>query len=131
MEKQEVVARGWNWSDFETPLATNIKKIPARRLPDKIEDIPDDILNWAIEGEATGKPFKIAPQELKFYRRKGLPIPRREPRQRFLDRLSKRNPSKLYERVCDFCEKRKIRTTYAPDRPEKVYCDECFLKTVY
>ena len=27
--------------------------------------------------------------------------------------------------------RRRIETTYAPDRPEKVYCEQCYLKEVY
>ena len=49
----------------------------------------------------TGKPFRIIPQELEFYRKHHLPIPRRHPDQRHLDRMKMRNPRKLYERICD------------------------------
>jgi hypothetical protein len=56
-------------------------------LPDDIAKIPDDILNWAIECEVTGKPFRIIKQELDFYRKRGLPIPRKHPDQRYRDKL--------------------------------------------
>ena len=91
----------FNWSDYEAPFPTVEKVIPASRLPDTIESIPDDILNWAIECEVTKKPFRIIKQELEFYRKHSLPIPRRHPDQRHRDRMALRNPRKLYERVCD------------------------------
>jgi hypothetical protein len=94
-------------------------------LPADIKDIPDDILNWAVECEVTSKPFRIIKQELDFYRKHSLPIPRRHPDQRHLDRMSLRNPRRLYDRSCDKCGV-DIRTTYSPDRSEIVYCEGCY-----
>jgi formylmethanofuran dehydrogenase subunit E len=41
-----------------------------------------------------------------------------------------RNPRELYERQCTECHK-DIITTYSPDRPERVVCEECYRKFVY
>ena len=117
------------WSLYEPPFPKVEKIIPASKLPEDIASIPDDILNWAIECEVTGKPFRIIPQELEFYRKHHLPIPRRHPDQRHLDRMQMRNPRKLYERKCDQCGKDMI-TTYAPERPEQVYCEVCYEREV-
>lgn len=130
LEKNEVLKKGWNWSDYDPPIDTSIKTIPADRLPENIKDVPDDIINWAIECKKSGKPFKIIPQELKFYRKKGLPIPHFCPQDRHKYRAKLQNPRILYTRECDYC-KSKMCTTYAPKRPEKVYCEDCYLKTVY
>ncbi len=119
----------FNWSDYESPFPKVDKIIPARKLPEDISSIPDDILNWAIECEVTGKPFRIIPQELEFYRKHHLPIPRRHPDQRHLDRMKMRNPRKLFERKCDQCGKDMI-TTYSPDRKELVFCENCYNTTV-
>lgn len=146
----------FKWSDYEAPLPDVKKTISADRLPDSIKDIPDDILNWAIVCEASGKPFRIIPQELEFYRKHNLPVPRRHPDQRHLDRMALRNPRKLFDRVCDcpdcignhktkwdidesnFSKNEKtgkmalkMKTTYAPERPETVYCEVCYNKEVY
>jgi hypothetical protein len=72
-------------------------------LPKDIKDIPDDILNWAIECENTGKPFRIIKPELEFYRKNSLPIPRKHPDQRNLERMKLRNPRRLHDRNCDKC----------------------------
>ena len=106
------------------------KVIPAEMLPDHLDQIPDDILNWAITCEVTGKPFKITPQELRFYRKMALPVPRRSWFERHLDRFHQRNPRHLWKRNCMKCGK-EMQTTYAPERPEIVYCEECYLKEVY
>ncbi|PIZ73390.1 hypothetical protein COY07_02080 [Candidatus Peregrinibacteria bacterium CG_4_10_14_0_2_um_filter_43_11] len=129
LEKEEVLARGWKWDEYENPVVAK-KTIPANRLPDNIKDIPDDILNWAIVCEITGQPFKITPQELSFYRDRSLPIPHLHPYQRHLNRFKRRNPRHLYPRQCAKCHA-ETQTTYSPDRPEVVYCEHCYLKNIY
>ena len=176
----------FNWSDYEAPFPQVEKIIPASKLPDTIEWIPNDILTWAIECEVSGKPFRIIRQELEFYRKHSIPIPRRHPDVRHMDRMKMRNPRKLFERICDCesCEvnwkekgvilregmdagyflleekiqgdsgtekknppsittetgdwhllskgglRKKMITTYAPERPEKVYCEVCYEREV-
>jgi len=128
--KEEVVSKGFNWKD-EKDEAPNVKKIiPANQLPDHIKDIPDDILNWAIRCEATDRPFLIVKQELLFYRNMNLPIPHLHPDERHKRRMAFTNPRKLWKRDCSKCGKN-IETTFAPERPETVYCEECYLKEVY
>jgi hypothetical protein len=129
LEKSEALSSGFNWSDYEVPFPIVEKIIPAEKLPDTIEWIPDDILNWAIESEVSKKPFRIIKQELEFYRKHNLPIPRRHPDVRHADRMKMRNPRKLFERKCDKCMKDMI-TTYSPERPETVYCEECYNREV-
>lgn len=144
LSKADALNKWFAWSDYEAPFPKVEKIIPASKLPDDISKIPDDILNWAIECEVTKKPFRIIKQELEFYRKHNLPIPKRHPDQRHLDRMALRNPRKLFERKCDKCGKDMI-TTYAPcevkpsleaplgctpDRPEIVYCEECYNKEI-
>jgi hypothetical protein len=81
----------FKWSDYEAPLPKVDNIIPASKLPENIEEIPDDILNWAIRCSITNKPFRILKQELEFYRKHNLPIPKKHPDQRHLDRLALRN----------------------------------------
>lgn len=130
MAKEEVIAKNWRWREREDSTVTVKKIIPASKLPDSIDDIPDDILNWAITCEKTQKLFKIQKGELDFYRKMKLPIPRFHPNQRYIQRTSRRNPRKLFDRTCDKCQS-PIQTTYSPDRPEIVYCEECYLAQVY
>ncbi len=130
LSKEQVLERGWNWSDYESPPPQADKLIQGKDLPTSIEDIPDDILHWAIECEATKKPFKIIKQELDFYRKMKLPIPHFHPDERHRRRMALRNPRKLWDRACANCHK-PIATSYSPERPETVYCEECYLKEVY
>jgi len=58
-----------------------------------------------------------------------LPIPRLHPDERHKDRMELRNPRKLWKRNCANCGI-EIQTSYAPDRPEKVLCEACYLEAV-
>jgi hypothetical protein len=80
----------FNWSDYESPFPKVEKIISASKLPENIIDIPNDILNWAIECEISKKPFRITEQELSFYRKHNLPIPKKHPDQRHFERLELR-----------------------------------------
>ena len=130
MTKEQVTAKGWRWSEYESPQVTAAKTLPAANLPADIKDIPDDILQWAIVSEGNAKPFRIVPQELAFYRKKGLPVPHLSWQERHAERKSHQNACVLYDRSCGKCKKA-IQTTYAPNRPEIVYCEDCYLKEVY
>jgi hypothetical protein len=130
LTKEEAENRNWRWRNEKDEIPKVEKTIPAVQLPDSIDDVPDDILNWAIECELTTRPFLIVKQELEFYRKMKLPIPHLHPDERYKKRMGLRNPRKLWGRQCNKCNK-SIQTTYAPDRPEKVLCEECYLKEVY
>jgi hypothetical protein len=130
LTKNEAEEQGFVWSDYTMPEPHVDRVIAAEKLPISIEEIPDDILNWAIECEATKKPYRIVHAELEFYRRKKLPVPRLHPDERHRRRMSLRNPRKLWNRICAKC-KAPIVTSYGPERPEIVYCEKCYLASVY
>ena len=95
------------------------------RIPEDIREVHDDICQKVLRCEVTGRHYKIIPQELKFYRKMKLPIPRRCPDQRHMERLKLHNPYKLWARKCAKCAA-DIQTSYSPDRPEIVYCEQCY-----
>ena len=130
LTKEEILEQWFKYSDYETPFPKVDKIIPASKLPENIVDIPDDILNWAVECEISWKPFRIIPQELEFYRKHNLPIPKKHPDIRHEERIKLRNPRKMFDRKCDKCDI-DINTNYSPDRKGIVYCEECYNKEVY
>lgn len=87
----------------------------------------DKLLSSALKCSVTGKPFKITKQELAFYMKQLIPIPTKHYDQRFAERLELRNPYKVYHRQCmnEGCQN-EFDTTYAPDRPEQIYCEKCY-----
>ncbi|OGJ70143.1 hypothetical protein A3G69_00080 [Candidatus Peribacteria bacterium RIFCSPLOWO2_12_FULL_53_10] len=130
LTQKEAIKRGFRWRDEKDAPPDVEKIVPADRLPDTIDETPDDVLGWAIECAATKRPFRIIKQELDFYRRMRLPLPRIHPEERHLRRMALRNSYTLWERECSNCKKA-IQTTYQPSRPEIVYCEQCYLSAVY
>jgi hypothetical protein len=146
LNKEEALKQGYLWEDGEK---RNYKiNIENKDIPDDIQDITDNIINKVIACEHSGKckeqcteAFKIIPEEFKFYKRMNLPLPRLCPNCRHYQRLKLRNPLKLWERKC-MCEGKnhfhgaekceiEFKTSYAPDRPEIIYCEKCYQQEVY
>jgi hypothetical protein len=138
MTKEEVKSRGWRWYNepVKTFEGTSITPLPISQYDEKkvgydtAQKNIDTLLAWIVQCEVTGKPFKIIRQELAFYIEHSLPIPTKHPDQRHKERMDLRNPRTLYERTCAECGNDMI-TTYAPERPERVVCEECYRKLVY
>jgi len=77
-------------SEYEAPKPVSDKVIEGKDLPDSIAEVEDSILQFVISCELTGKLFRIQPQELIFYRKHHIPLPRKHPDQRHLERLALR-----------------------------------------
>lgn len=129
LSQEQATAQGFRWSTYEVP-APNVQTLQAEEIPEHISSVTDEMLTKAIACEITKKPFKIVKQELEFYRKFALPLPHRHPDQRHKERIARRNPRKIFERNCMKCHA-DIQTTYAPERPEIVYCEKCYLEAVY
>ncbi len=125
----EATGRGFRWKQ-DAEGTTGRESIRWERVPQNIQDVEDAITEEILACETCKRNFRIIPQELTFYREQGLPLPRSCYNCRNLKRLSMRNPRKLWNRSCAKCSK-EIQTTFAPGRPEVVYCEECYLKEVY
>ena len=130
LTKEEALAKGYKWKNTHDELPNVEKVIPAEKLPQSIADVPDDILNWAVTCEETKRPFRIIKQELEFYRQLDIPVPHFHPDERHRRRMELRPSRIFYDRNCSKCGK-EIATTFAPDRPETIYCEECYLNEVY
>ncbi len=78
------------------------------------------------------KNYRIIVDELSFYKRMKIPIPRNCPECRHIKRFKARGPNKLWRRSCmnEGC-KNEFETSYAPDRSEIIYCEKCYQQEVY
>jgi len=130
LSKEEAISQGFKWAEISEKPYQGENYILAEELPDDIKDVTEDILNKPIMCAKSKKLFKITPKEFAFYKRYDLPIPRLHSEERHAIRLAMRNPKKLWKRNCMKCGKG-IETSYAPERKEKVYCEDCYLKEVY
>jgi len=152
LSKERTIESGFRWRD------SDIKEYKITRKPeellDNIKDVGDDIFKETIECSHKGgcvhqctSAFRIIPEELAFYRRMNLPLPRLCPNCRHYERLAQRNPMKLWHRKCQCAGVKgesgvhantvkhqhgeghcpnEFETSYAPERPETVYCESCY-----
>jgi hypothetical protein len=125
LAREEALKRGYRWNKKNE---TNYK--PATyQLTDNISDTPNTITDKILACTDCSRNYKIIPQELKIYRQWNLPIPRKCSYCRHSYRMSLRNPRQLWKRQCDKCQK-EVESTYSPERPETVYCEECYLNSL-
>jgi hypothetical protein len=126
LTKEQVQAKGWKWKEEDKHQYQQ----QTCAIPDDIKDVKDAITHETLACINCSKNYKIVPQELAFYQKMNLTIPRKCSDCRHKNRLALRNPRKLYARQCAKCNT-EIHTTYAPTRPEIVYCESCYLKEIY
>ncbi len=152
LSEDEVKQAGYTYRSPERSNYT-VSKEP-ETLPDTIAEVDDSILNDVIgcmhHGTCPGQcttAFRLTPAELQFYRRMDLPLPRLCPSCRFDERLTARNPFKLWKRACqcagptsqsneytntgkhfhgaEVCPNT-FTTAYPPEGDAVVYCQQCY-----
>ncbi len=146
LDKDEVLNKNYKWKEGEV-RNYNID-IKNTDIVDNIQDVNEEILNKVIEcghrgtcKEQCTEAFKILPEELKFYKRMNLPLPRFCPNCRHFRLIGQRNPLKLWDRIC-MCDKEShfhgkekcmvdFKTTYSLNQPEIIYCEKCYQQEVY
>lgn len=128
LTKEEALAQGFRWEE-DVQITRGKETLKPERIPDHIKDAPDSILNEVLACIECGRNYRLIKPELDFYRKMLIPIPRKCFNCRHVDRIQRRGPMKLFDRTCDKCKK-PIKTNFAPDRPEIVYCESCYQKEV-
>lgn len=153
ISKEKAIQMGYRWRDrkvneYETTVESG-------NLSDSLNDVTDSITKEIIGCENREKEsnycrgaYKITADELNLYRKLGVPLPRLCFYCRHEARLKMRNPMKLWHRQCmcdgstsspsskthfhgeEKCEV-EFETSYAPERPEIVYCEKCYQQEVY
>lgn len=143
LSKEETLSKGFSYKDKEEKhYVPTMNKLG---IPDNISDISEGILNEIIEcdtfpgSQRCTTAFKITQNEFIFYKRFGIPLPRRCYQCRHKERFNRRNPLKLWHRSC-MCDKanhehtgncaNEFETSYSPDRPETIYCEKCYQQEV-
>ena len=120
-KKEEAIAEGFFWRD---PDAREYRDSTIK-MPKHIKDATDSITKEILKCGACGKNYQLIPLELQYLRRFGLPILRECPLCRDRARIKQLNPPRVYPRACVKCGK-DIKTSYSPNRPEVVYCEQCY-----
>lgn len=129
LTKEEALAQGFRWED-DIQKTEGKETLKSEEIPDNIKDVTPLITKEILACVECHRNYKITEQELLFYKKMNIPIPRICFYCRHKNRIKQRGPYKFWERNCDKCKK-EITTNYAPDRPEIVYCERCYQNEVY
>ena len=156
LTKEEALAAGYSWKDDGGQ--NKIITLPTSDLPDAIADATDglekEIIGCSHGGSCNHqctRAFKITAQELSFYKKNQLPLPRLCPNCRHYERVQLKNGLALWQRKCN-CSgnmsvrgtyknvathahgsapcKNEFQTTFRPEQKEIVYCEACYQKEV-
>lgn len=151
LTKEAAIAKGYTW--YERPERTITVTKHTGELPKTIKEVDETILKEVIqcgsqdtpEGKAAyplcAQAFTVVPLELELYRSMEIPLPEKCFPCRRQDRYALRNPRRLWPRACQCTVKanhfhadapcpNRFETTYAPERPEIIYCEECYTQEV-
>jgi len=157
LNKTKAIQHGYRWRDVDSKKYERL--VTSEILTDHIKNVPDTITKKIIECRHRGTcndqclgAFKITVQELAFYRTMNIPLPRLCHNCRHYQRLRNRNSlSKLWPRQCQCggttstnsvytniaqhghgaspCQT-EFQTSYSPEKPDIVYCEECYRSEV-
>jgi len=116
LTKEQALAKGYRWKD----------DIPTTRGQEKDDPDPMKRIMKCIQCERN---YRFIDRELVFYKKLNLPLPSKCFNCRHQRRMNLRLPRKLYQRQCAKCSK-EIETSYAPERPEMIYCGQCYQQEV-
>lgn len=129
LTREEAISQGFRWED-DIQKTEGKETLKREDIADHIKDIDDSITREILACKDCNRNYKITEQELLFYKKMNLPIPRKCFYCRHQDRIKRRGPYKFWNRNCAKCDK-DIVTNYAPERPEIVYCERCYQNEVY
>jgi hypothetical protein len=151
LTKEEAIKAGYDW--YERPPRDYKITLKTDDLPKTLNETKENITEEIVQCSSQNFPdqkekyplcttaFNITSLELSLYKILNLPIPDKCFPCRRQDRFKLRNPRKLWHRTC-MCDKKnhhnhkgkcevEFETSYAPDRPEIIYCEKCYQQEVY
>jgi len=150
LTNEELLAREYKRQDknYDPVIPEWADVLCGDQVPADISTVTDDILHKIIKCEVSGRPFRIIKQELDFYRKHNLPLPRKHPDVRHEERLRQRPPCELHFRNCDKCRIEMVSVYAKKDEnlendenvgqnnillwnEQKVYCEKCYQQEIY
>lgn len=141
LNREEALAQGFTWEDAARGTYDK-ETVDWKNFPDSIEDLPKDfdVSREIFVCTLCRKNYRIIQNELLFYKKLSIPLPRLCPDCRHEKRMKSRGPNRLWHRQC-MCKlvmhshsKRcpnEFKTPYLPNHPETIYCEDCYQKEVY
>ena len=146
LNEKEAKEKGFKWWG-KLQKTINKETLKPEEIPDSIFDVNEKMLDEILCCIKCKRNYKIVQNELIFYKKNSIPIPRKCLFCRNDERIEFENPCKLWHRTC-MCGstgspqattkhdhigqcKNEFKTSYAPERPETIFCEDCYKKEVY
>ncbi len=139
LTKKEALAKGFTWWD-KIQKTTGKETLSTGQIPESITEIDESILSEVLACVKCSRNYKIVENELNFYKKHSIPIPRKCFYCRNSERFKLENPFKLWHRQCkctntshnhgETCPN-EFETPYAPKGSEIIYCEKCYQQEVY
>lgn len=147
LTREEAEKGGYTWREEEKrEYGTTLDAVS---LPDRIGDAQDSVTKEVIKCSGCARAYRIIPMELSFLRKVHLPLPRLCQECRFEERKKLVNPPKYWKRACQCAGEKsengvyantnladhrhglehcqvEFDTSYAPEKPDIVYCEQCY-----
>lgn len=147
LTKPEALARGFRWEDHPRG-AFGKTTVSWDQVPDSIKEMNGfDPLREIFACTQCHKNYRFIPDEIAFYKRLSIPLPRLCPDCRHARRFAARGPNHVWMRKCDcigagsahghyantaehfhedgLCPN-EFYSSYAAKGPETVYCEQCY-----
>ena len=128
LTKEEALAQGFRWED-DIQMTKGKETVQLEDIPDHIKDVSDSITKEILKCIECERNYKITDQELLFYRKMILPIPRKCFFCRHRDRIVRRGPFKFFIRKCDNCGE-DTNTNLTKEVAPIMYCEKCYQQEV-
>ncbi len=135
LDKESALASGYSWKDKEEKsysITITAEDLHNNSFAD--EEIIHGIIECKHRGECNHNcttAFRVLPDEFNIYKSLGIPAPDMCHNCRYIERINLKNPMKLWHRSCmkEGCNN-EFETSFAPERPEIVYCEKCYQQEV-
>jgi len=128
LTKEEAIRQGFRW-EYDIQITKGKETLKPEDIPDHINDIKDEITKEILRCIDCERNYKITDQELLFYRKMTIPIPRQCFYCRHRDRIRRRGPFKFFTRKCSNC-KIDTHTNLTEEVAPIMYCEKCYQREV-
>ncbi len=126
--REEALAQGFRWED-DIQMTKSKETLQIEEIPDHINDVEGKITKEILKCISCERNYKITEQELLFYRKMVLPIPRKCFYCRYEDRVVLRGSMEFFNRDCSSCGENTL-TNLTKEVAPILYCEKCYQQEV-
>jgi hypothetical protein len=130
LTKTQAIEAGFRWKD-NIPSTTGQGTMTFDSLPSDPQDYTDALMKEIFTCEVCDKNYRLISDEISFYKRMNISIPRQCFNCRHMRRMKRRLSRNLFDGTCAHCGQA-IKTAYNKEQQleYKLYCEKCYQQEV-